>query len=105
METGRTQNIPKETAQHEFTFMRGDRTAWPGGRKEPCHFETRLMSCMSTGTVGPALKKTPTSLARFVYGRFTGPAGAIKPQGQSAQVQGTPEFLSLKCHGGASAGR
>ncbi|CAM9371404.1 unnamed protein product [Ectocarpus sp. 13 AM-2016] len=37
--------------------------------------------------------------------RYTGPAGAIKPQGQSAQIQGTPEFLSLKCHGGASAGR
>ncbi|CAN0536054.1 unnamed protein product [Ectocarpus sp. 12 AP-2014] len=37
--------------------------------------------------------------------RYVGPRGGIKPQGQSAQIQGTPEFLSLKCHGGASAGR
>ncbi|CAN0072002.1 unnamed protein product, partial [Hapterophycus canaliculatus] len=37
--------------------------------------------------------------------RYTGPGGTIKPQEQRAQVQGTPEFLSLKCHGGASAGR
>ncbi|CAM9676686.1 unnamed protein product, partial [Ectocarpus sp. 8 AP-2014] len=37
--------------------------------------------------------------------RYVRARGGFKPQGQSPQIQGTPEFLSLKCHGGSSAGR
>ncbi|CAM9920680.1 unnamed protein product, partial [Choristocarpus tenellus] len=37
--------------------------------------------------------------------RYTGAGGVHKPQRQGKEPVGTPEFLSLSCHGGASAGR